>query len=123
MLSRLPAMVDTFAAARSALFPLAVLAHPVAGAELSLIMDASARHVGAVIQQHCCGQAWRPLVFFSAQRDKAQANNIAFDRELLAVVAAIRHFRYMLEGHSFVVFTNHKPLVGAFHRQSDPVSA
>ncbi len=28
------------------------------------------------------------------------------------MVVAIKHFRYMLEGRSFVVFTNHKPLVG-----------
>jgi hypothetical protein len=38
-------------------------------------------------------------------------------------VAAIQHFRYMLEGRSFVVFTDHKPLVGALHRRSDPISA
>ncbi len=38
-------------------------------------------------------------------------------------MAAIRHFRYMLEGRSFVVFTDHKPLVGALYRRSDPVSA
>jgi hypothetical protein len=63
------------------------------------------------------------LGFFSAQLDKAQVNYSAFDRELLAVVAAIRHFRYMLEGRGFVVFTDHKPLVGALHRRSDPVSA
>ncbi len=111
-----------FAVARSALSPLAVLGHLVAVAELSLVMDASARHVGAVIQQHHHDQAWQLLVFFSAQLDKAQANYSAFDRELLAV-AAIRHIRYMLEGRSFVVFTNHKPLVGALHRRSDPVSA
>jgi hypothetical protein len=39
------------------------------------------------------------------------------------VVAAIRHFRYMLEGQKFVVFTAHKLLVGTLHRRSDPISA
>jgi hypothetical protein len=29
----------------------------------------------------------------------------------------------MLEGRGFVVFTDHKPLVGALRRRSDPVSA
>jgi hypothetical protein len=93
------------------------------GAELSLVTDASATHVVAVIQQRCRGQAWRPLGFFSAQLNKAEVNYSAFDRELLAVVAAICHFRYMLEGQSFVVFTDHKPLVAALHRRSDPISA
>jgi hypothetical protein len=116
-------MSDAFSAARHALSSLAVLAHPAAGAEISLVTDASATHVGAAIQQRRPGQAWRPLGFFSAQLDKAQVNYSAFDRELLAVVAAIRHFCYMLEGRSFVVFTDHKPLVGALHRRSDPISA
>jgi hypothetical protein len=119
----LAAMRDTFSAARQALSSLAVLVHPAPGAELSLVTDASATHVGAAIQQRRPGQAWRPLGFFSAQLDKAQVGYSAFDRELLAVVAAIRHFRYMLEGRCFVVFTDHKPLVGALHRRSDPISA
>jgi hypothetical protein len=118
-----PAMAAAFLAARGALSSSAVLAHPAAGAEISLVTDASAMHVGAVVQQRRQGRAWRPLGFFSAQLNKAEANYSTFDRELLAVVAAIRHFRYMLEGRSFVVFTDHKLLVGALHRWSDPISA
>ena len=34
----------------------------------------------------------------------------AFDRELLAVYATIRHFRHNLEGRNFFVNTDHKPL-------------
>ncbi len=37
-------------------------------------------------------------------------------------MVAIRHFRYLLEGCNFVVFTDQKPLVGALHRRSDPIS-
>jgi hypothetical protein len=36
------------------------------------------------------------------------------------VVAAIKHFHYMLKGRSFIVFTDHKTLVGALSRGSDP---
>jgi hypothetical protein len=39
------------------------------------------------------------------------------------VVAEIKHFRYMLEGQSFTVFTNHRPLAGALSRRSDPWSS
>jgi hypothetical protein len=59
----------------------------------------------------------------SAQLDIAQVNDSALDRELYAVVAVIRHFGYMLEGRSFVIFTNHKPLVGVLSRCSDPWTA
>ncbi len=72
--------------------------------------------------RHPCGLGWRLLGFFSAQLDKAQANYRAFDRELLAVVAAIKHFRYMLEGRPFTVFTDHRPLAGALSQRSDPLS-
>jgi hypothetical protein len=37
-------------------------------------------------------------------------------------VVAIKHFRYMLEGQPFTVFTDHRPLVGALLRRSDPLS-
>jgi hypothetical protein len=63
------------------------------------------------------------LGFFSAQLDKVQANYSAFDRELLAVVVAIKHFRYMLEGRSFIVFTDHKPLVRALGQRLDLLSS
>jgi hypothetical protein len=115
-------MTAAFAAARKSLSSTAVLEHPVPEAELSLVTDASSTHVGAVIQQRRPGHAWRPLGFFSAQLDKAQLNYSAFDRELFAVVAAIKHFRFMLEGRPFTVFTDHRPLLGALSRWSDPWS-
>ncbi len=47
----------------------------------------------------------------------------AFDRELLACYLGIRHFRYMLEGRYFTIFTDHKPLTFAHKRSSDPWTA
>jgi putative transposase len=114
-------MVATFDAARHSLSSTAVLEHPIPKADLSLVTDASATHMGAAIQQRRPGQGWRPLGFFSAQLDKAQVNHSAFDRELLAVVAAIKHFRYMLKGRAFTVFTDHRPLAGALSWRSDPL--
>ncbi|GFX38969.1 retrovirus-related Pol polyprotein from transposon 17.6 [Trichonephila clavipes] len=32
---------------------------------------------------------------------------------------AIKYFRYMVEGHSFTLFTDHKPLVYAFKQKED----
>ena len=47
----------------------------------------------------------------------------AFDRELFACVAGIRHFRYMLEGHPFTIYTDHKPLTFALGKVSEPWTA
>ncbi len=94
------------------------LDHPPTEAELLLVTYASATHVGPVIQQ--TGQNWRPLGLFSAQLDKARVNYSAFVRELFAVVTAIRQFRFILMGRPSVVFTDHKRLVGALSRHSEP---
>ena len=46
-----------------------------------------------------------------------------FDRELLAVFLAVRHFRFLLDGRPFSVHTDHKPLVAAISKQRTPFSA
>ncbi len=44
----------------------------------------------------------------------------AFDRDLFACVSGIRHFRYMLEGRPFTIYTDHKPLTFAMGKVSEP---
>jgi hypothetical protein len=51
--------------------------------------------------------------FFSKKLDSAQVKYTAFDTELMACFQAIRHFRFMLEGRQFTLFTDHKPLTTA----------
>ena len=99
------------------------LAHPNQKAILSLAVDASMTHVGAVLQQRVGGGQLRPLAFYSHKLEPAQTKYSAFDRELLAVYLAIKHFRWMLEGRAFYVLTDHKPLTYALHRLTDAVSA
>jgi hypothetical protein len=71
----------------------------VTGAELALFVDASAEHVGAVLQQRVRDSAcWQPLSFFSKKLETAQVRYSAFDRELWACVAGIRHLPHILEG-------------------------
>ncbi len=95
------------------------LAHPTVGAELSVVVDASATHVGACLQQRLPGKkAWQPLGFFSKKLEAAQQKYSAFDRELFACFAGICHFRYMLDGRRFAIFTDHKPLTYALARVS-----
>ena len=43
----------------------------------------------------------------------------AFDHELRACVAGIRHFRFILKGRVFTIFTDYKPLTYALSRSND----
>lgn len=75
--------------------------------------DCSATCAGAVLQQKE-GDSWKPLAFFSSKLSEAQQRYSAFDRELLAIYMASKHFRYLIEGRPLTVYTDHKPLVYAF---------
>jgi cleavage and polyadenylation specificity factor subunit 1 len=118
-----PEMATAFQQVKSRLCEAVELAHPEADAEVFLSVDASGTHVGAVLQQRARGMVARPLAFFSAKLEPAQTRYSAFDRELLAVYLAIRHFRWLLEGRTFYVLTDHKPLTFALHRVTDAWSA
>ena len=115
-------MNAAFSAAKQALIRATRLNHPNPSAELSLAVDASDTHVGAVLQQYQ-NRVWSPLSFYSKQLDSTQSKYSAFDREMLATYLAIRHFRYMLEGRKFHILTDHKPLTQAIRRVSPPWSA
>jgi cleavage and polyadenylation specificity factor subunit 1 len=115
-------MEAAFAAAKTALCRVTSLAHPDPSAAISLACDASDSHVGAVLQQWS-PKGWQPLSFYSKKLDVTQRKYSTFDRELLAVYLAVRHFRFLLEGRQFHVETDHKPLTFALHRMSEPWSA
>ena len=98
------------------------LTHPSPSAEVSLLTDASNTNVGAALQQKESG-GWRPLAFFSAKLSATQQRYSAFDRELLGVFLALRHFRFELEVRKFHILTDHLPLFShVFLRNGPPVS-
>jgi cleavage and polyadenylation specificity factor subunit 1 len=114
-------MQQAWAASKAALSSAALLAHPRQKAELALVVDASGGHVGAALQQRATPKAaWEPLGFFSQKLEPAQTRYSAFDRELFACVAGIRHFRWMLEGRPFTLLTDHKPLTYALLKVAEP---
>jgi hypothetical protein len=86
-----------------------------------VVIYASSTHVGACLQQRLPDRkVWQPLGFFSKKMEAAQQKYSAFDRELFSCYAGIRHFRYMLDGRRFPIFTDHKPLSYALARVSEP---
>ena len=82
---------EAFKILKNAIAQLAMIFHPNPTAQLSLQTDASDVAVGAVLQQHIDGQV-QPLAFFSKRLQSAEVRYSAFERELLAVYLAIRHF-------------------------------
>ena len=74
----------------------------------------------------CCSRDPQMLgshfLFFSAKLSAAETRYSAFDRELLAAYKAVRHFKFMLEGRVFQLWSDHKPLVSSFYKHSTPIS-
>ncbi|KAI5735945.1 hypothetical protein M8J77_007226 [Diaphorina citri] len=88
-----------------------LLARP--NAPLSLVSDASDHVVGATLQQ-LVNKEWQPLAFFSRKLSTAEKKYGTYDRELLAIYLAVKHFLHMIEGRVFTIYTDHKPLTFAF---------
>ena len=123
-LSWTPEMTRAFQEAKSALTSATWLQHPHPEARVALHVDATASHMGAVLQQQEPGsQRWCPLGFFSKKLSPSQVKWSAFDHELWACFSGIRHFRFILEGRSFTIFTDHKPLTFALSRSTDSWTA
>ena len=102
-------MQQDFTSSKAALAQAAELINPDPTAEISLAVDAGDHHIVGVLQQRS-ESPWAPLAFFSRKLTEAEAHYSTFNRELLACVAAIRNFRYLLEGQRFFIWSDHKPL-------------
>ena len=92
------------------------------GLLLVLSTDASDIAIGAVLEQVLHGTK-QPLTFFSKKLLPTESRYSTFNRELLAVYTAVRHFRHLIKGSSFTIHTDHLPLVHAFTKKSDSHSA
>ena len=99
----------------------ALLSFPDHDAHLQLLTDASDAAIGAALQQRT-DNGPQPIAFFSRKLSETERRYSTFDRELLAIYAAVRHFRHLLEAVPFDIYTDHMPLVHAIHKKSDPIS-
>ena len=71
----------------------------------------------------CCWLAAPSFLLQEAERCGIQVLYSTLDRELLACLAAIRHFRRLVEGRDFTLYTDHKPLTYLLAKQADTWSA
>ena len=110
--------VAAFTQAKEALASASLLNHPKPSAPTCIVTDASDTAVGAVLQQ-CIGGVWCPISYFSKKLKPPETRYSTFDRELLAVYLAIKHFQHFVEGREFHVLTDHKPLTYALGVRAD----
>ena len=82
---------------KQALAQATLIFHPKLDAPTCIMTDASNVAVGAVLQQFIDNH-WCPIAFFSTKLKPAETRYSAFDRELLAVYLAVKHFRHFVEG-------------------------
>lgn len=106
---------------KRALLESPVLMRPDQEKPFILITDASDFAVGASLEQLDNAENRRPVAFFSHSLNPAERNYQTFERELLAIVLALRTWRHYLEGSAFTVecHTDHRPLVSFMMHQQE----
>ena len=107
-----PACAAAFRTLKNRMTEAPVLAYPdfsPTAAPFILDTDASACGMGAVLSQQQDGDV-RPIAFGSKTFNKAQRHYSVTERELLAIVSFITHFRHYLLGKPFTVRTDHQAL-------------
>ena len=110
-----------FDAVKQALTTAPVLGYPDQSRPFSLAVDASAFAGGAVLQQTDTNGAERPVAYWSMTFNREQRNYTVTEKECLALVEAVRHFRPYLYGRPFELLTDHAALTWLF-RIKDPAS-
>ncbi|XP_029680861.1 uncharacterized protein LOC115246283 [Formica exsecta] len=87
---------EAFEKCKHSLANATLLVHVKQTEPLRLTTDASDKAIGATLKQLQEG-TWKPLGFFSRKLHGAELRYSAYDRKLLAIYTAVKHFKYMLE--------------------------
>ena len=104
--------LESFELVKNSLASMKTLFFPKSGLPITLTTDASNFAIGAVLHQ-LNGDIPEPLEFFSRKFSAAEQRYSTFDRELTAIFISVKHFKHLLEGRTFTIFCDHKPLVHA----------
>ena len=93
------------------------LAHPDLEQPFVFYTDASKIAVGAVLLQRDYSGVERAISFFSKKLSQAQRIYSTFERECLAVICALEHFRVYLLGRKFRLRTDYRALAWLFSKE------
>jgi hypothetical protein len=89
-----------------------ILAHFQPDRPSTVETDASDFAIAAVLSQPDSNNILHPVAFYSRKLTPAELNYEIYDKEMLAIVVALKEWRAYLEGaaHPFTVYTDHKNL-------------
>ncbi|CAG9134488.1 unnamed protein product [Plutella xylostella] len=91
-----------------------LLQYPDFSAPFVITTDASNYAVGAVLSQGEIGKD-KPVAYASRTLNKPEGNYSTTEKELLAIIFAVKTFRPYLFGRKFKIVTDHRPLVWLFN--------
>jgi hypothetical protein len=101
---------EAFDCLRNSLMSSEVLVHPNFDKPFVLYTDASDIAVGAILAQINSKGVDLPVAYYSKTLLKAERNYSVTERECLAVLLGVKHFRPFLYGTHFLVVTDHSSL-------------
>jgi len=97
-----------------------LLQHPDFTRPFVLTTDASGYAIGGILSQGDVGKD-KPIAYASRLLNKAEQNYSTIEKESLAIVYCVNHFRPYLYGNKFTIVTDHKPLEW-LHSVKNPTS-
>ncbi|KAG7297303.1 hypothetical protein JYU34_019262 [Plutella xylostella] len=112
--------IDAFQKCKELLTNAPLLQYPDPEKTFILTTDASQIALGAVLSQGAVGSDL-PVAYASRTLTETESRYSTIERELLAIVWAIKHFRPYLYGKKFIIYTDHRPLAW-LHSLKEPSS-
>ena len=105
-----PAQDEAFARIKSDLVTAPILAPPDHTKPYHVFSDASGNGIGAILGQFADDNRLRTVDMVSRRLSNAETRYTTTERELLAIVYALKQWRHLLEGQKIVCHTDHAPL-------------
>lgn len=101
--------IDAFDKCKELLTNTPLLQYPDFDKTVILTTDASNVALGAVLSQGQISND-KPIAYASRTLSDTEARYSTIERECLAIIWAVKHFRPYLYGRKFIIYTDHKPL-------------
>ena len=88
-----------------------VLAFPDFGRDFYLATDASNIGIGSCLMQKNDDNKYQAIAYYSRKLKRNESNYSVTDKESLAVIDSLKHFRYIIFGYHVTVFTDHSAVI------------